>query len=56
MQGKVDDRQEAQAKMSADVPIVSTNCLCEYSKENSNLGWKTTSGGRNTEDVGKQRI
>ena len=31
--------------------VLFTKRLCVNSKDNSNLGWRTKSGGRNTEDT-----
>ena len=45
--GRVDERQGASAEMSA----FKTKSLCVNSKENSNLVWRTKSGGRNMEDA-----
>ena len=42
--GRVDDQRGESAEMSAFF----TKRLCVTFKENSNLGWKTKSGGKNT--------
>ena len=44
--GRGDDRQGASTEK-----IFFTKHLCVNSKENSNLGWRTKSAGRNTEDA-----
>ena len=47
MRVKVDDRRGASAEMSK-MSAFFTKRLCVNFKENSNLGWKTKIGGRNT--------
>ena len=42
-------RGDNQPRLSSGMSYIFANHLCANLKESSNLGWKTKSGGRNTE-------